>query len=688
MMKLLDRLRFVMGRKSLYDIYPELATRIPILRSASDSEGASPSGSTAGTDYAQHVWVHKAVSIIAQNIAPLRIQVLDAEGEPIEKHPITDLYEYLNPSMCSADAWQQWAIDMLLWGEHGQEFVKSAGGKYAEVWPRTSTDFAVKIDKSRRNYGGITGYRIQAAGDSYELEPDEFIHYKFFNPENAYRGLAPSRAAALSTLLDKHALTSQLNFFQRGMRPDYAVISEQGLTPREKTEIMSTLEQKHRGPSSEFAPVILEGPITGIEPLGFPPKDAEWVELRNMTREEIGALYGVPDEIMGWGRDTYENFGMAWKVFWTLTLIPLIRVRDNTMSEFFATTSLLQAGQRIVTDLSEVDALQEDKANKIAAGVQLWNTGIPWKNIDEMLGIGLGDFPGKDVGYLQVSMLPVGAEKPAYMQPSGEAAKPEEPAKAVTKAMRIERDGEVHKAMWMLFKQGTETREKGLARIIKKLFQTEQQIVAGMIRDGKTDPDKVFNQPAAVARWVAGTKAYWTETALAGAKHAAEQLGVGVSWTVTNPKVREAIAKLVFDFSKTVVDYSADKLAALLRQSVDEGWGIPQLSDELGELYDEFKGARSERIARTETVKAYNYGAVEQYKEEGVEKKGWLSALDERTRQPPESEFDHWAAHGEEVAIDEPFTQTGEPLMFPGDPDGDPGNIINCRCAVYPIVEV
>jgi hypothetical protein len=38
--------------------------------------------------------------------------------------------------------------------------------------------------------------------------------------------------------------------------------------------------------------------------------------------------------------------------------------------------------------------------------------------------------------------------------------------------------------------------------------------------------------------------------------------------------------------------------------------------------------------------------------------------------------------------IDKPFDVGGEQLMYPGDPDGgSPGNTINCRCTVLPVME-
>ena len=65
-------------------------------------------------------------------------------------------------------------------------------------------------------------------------------------------------------------------------------------------------------------------------------------------------------------------------------------------------------------------------------------------------------------------------------------------------------------------------------------------------------------------------------------------------------------------------------------------------------------------------------------KEAGFEWKEWLTARDEKVREA------HWAADGQIVRINEPFEVGGEALMWPGDLNGSPGNIINCRCTVNP----
>jgi uncharacterized protein with gpF-like domain len=91
---------------------------------------------------------------------------------------------------------------------------------------------------------------------------------------------------------------------------------------------------------------------------------------------------------------------------------------------------------------------------------------------------------------------------------------------------------------------------------------------------------------------------------------------------------------------------------------------------------------RGALIARTETHGAANYGADAAARATGLDvRKEWVAAADERTR------LSHAEADGQVVQIDQPFTVDGEMLMFPGDPEGSGGNIINCRCAVSHLVD-
>lgn len=79
-------------------------------------------------------------------------------------------------------------------------------------------------------------------------------------------------------------------------------------------------------------------------------------------------------------------------------------------------------------------------------------------------------------------------------------------------------------------------------------------------------------------------------------------------------------------------------------------------------------------IARTEVISASNYGAYEAIVQADVGgQKEWIATRDNRTRET------HWNLDGEAVGINEKFSNG---LEYPGDPSGEPGEIINCRCTI------
>jgi len=97
---------------------------------------------------------------------------------------------------------------------------------------------------------------------------------------------------------------------------------------------------------------------------------------------------------------------------------------------------------------------------------------------------------------------------------------------------------------------------------------------------------------------------------------------------------------------------------------------------------------RSETIARTEALKAVHAGQkklFDKYVQSGLldrnqVRRFWHTSGDLKVR---EAHFLVPQMNPEGVSLDEPFKTPLGPLMYPGDPDGSPSNIINCRCVVF-----
>jgi uncharacterized protein with gpF-like domain len=65
----------------------------------------------------------------------------------------------------------------------------------------------------------------------------------------------------------------------------------------------------------------------------------------------------------------------------------------------------------------------------------------------------------------------------------------------------------------------------------------------------------------------------------------------------------------------------------------------------------------------------------------GVEYKQWLTSGAGNVRAA------HAAANGQTVPVTEHFEVGGEALESPGDPNGSPGNVINCHCVAIAVAK-
>ncbi|CAB4140123.1 Phage head morphogenesis domain containing protein [uncultured Caudovirales phage] len=136
--------------------------------------------------------------------------------------------------------------------------------------------------------------------------------------------------------------------------------------------------------------------------------------------------------------------------------------------------------------------------------------------------------------------------------------------------------------------------------------------------------------------------------------------------------------------TQSVSDTHKKILLKLLQQGIDDGLSYEETVRLI--INNRVWVANAMRIARTESVRAMNYGhmvgaAALQFETDKV----WISARDARTRGADgEDQFDHYHMNEQRVGYNDPFfdARRKEPIMFPGDPHASSGNTINCRCRV------
>ena len=123
------------------------------------------------------------------------------------------------------------------------------------------------------------------------------------------------------------------------------------------------------------------------------------------------------------------------------------------------------------------------------------------------------------------------------------------------------------------------------------------------------------------------------------------------------------------------------RLQNTLTQAVLNGESIPKIATRI-KAVAETNRRQAVTIARTETTRVVNQGRMTGFTQardqHGIKmKKRWIATADARTRP------DHVYLDGETAELDEPFSNG---LMQPGDVNGPPEQVVNCRCVTVGVL--
>lgn len=135
---------------------------------------------------------------------------------------------------------------------------------------------------------------------------------------------------------------------------------------------------------------------------------------------------------------------------------------------------------------------------------------------------------------------------------------------------------------------------------------------------------------------------------------------------------------------RTVGDNLAAEAQRTLAEGVNDGESLDQLKRRMRQAFSDTGSqlgpVRADRIAQTESVRAYNAGILAAAEAiEGPDKplvKQWVTRHDAKVRTA------HRDADGQLRLLGEAFDVGGTPMQYPGDPTAPAALTINCRCVL------
>ena len=367
--------------------------------------------------YRRSTWIYACLNIRANNIStvPWKVQRKDAQGDWHDdpRHTLQAVIDRPNEDYdwTTIMKMAQYACDLS--GDFFTTIIRS-GNRIISLWPLLPDKMEVKPGMVSL----VSKYVYYKGSVKKDLFPEEVLHLKYTSPESLYYGISPLVAIARAIDIDEEAEKWQKTMLQNMAIPP-GVMEFQDIGQKEydqaKKWLTEQLDESKRG-----RPLIMGN--GKWQSMGQTANELAFTQSRRLIREEICAGLSVPPPLVGiYDQATLANIETAKKILWDEGLLPVLKERESQINLQLVN----EPNVRLKPDLSNVAALQDDYAEKITTATAMFRMGIPLKEINGRLELGLDtdNIPGSDVGYLQSGLLPTDIDMSEFMPGGNDRAR-------------------------------------------------------------------------------------------------------------------------------------------------------------------------------------------------------------------------------------------------------------------------
>jgi HK97 family phage portal protein len=215
----------------------------------------------------------------------------------------------------------------------------------------------------------VSGYEVQMPyGQKVIMKPDDVCWIRRPHPIDPYLSLTPLESCGIALEIENLAKLYNRNYLMNDGRPGGLLVLKGEIDDDDKDELKS----RFRGNISKTGYTSVISSEDGVDYIdtSASPRDAAYLQMRQITKEEILASFGVPESVIGnaAGR-TFSNASEEIRVFWMETMMPHLEPLARGLDE-------LDEKHYVDFDLSEVPILQLYKQERERYLLQEFQTGL------------------------------------------------------------------------------------------------------------------------------------------------------------------------------------------------------------------------------------------------------------------------------------------------------------------------
>lgn len=689
-------IEFKMFNKSIFSIGKKsVLPSIDALMRWYEAQGLREGGKvTLHNAITRQSWVYSVVYFIARNIAraPFKLYSDLEHKKEITKGPAYDFFINVNEYLSRSDLWEGTMLYKLLRGESVWHVIRT--GNIVEFEFLEPLKINEIISKTRQ----LLGYRYMTEQGEIPIEKEDVIHFKYFNPDNNFRGLSPLSAVMKGMNIDYNAQVFNETLMKNGFFPGGAVEVDHDLSDESFERMVQQIEKRHSG-SDKAGKLMLLDNGAKLKDVKMTPQEAQYIEQRKMSKEEIHGVYGVPAGLLGDRGDmNYSNMKQASADFWVKRLIPeLIYIQDVLAQSFFPKL-FPEATIYGAFDLSSIPELQEDLNAKYEAAYKLFTMGFTANEINDKLNLGFEKKDWRDKWWIPLSLMPAGEggvsdedTEPAEDEPAPDEDNVDRAISGIRKFLEADNEKEYQRkyVKWKLFINKVSpllTRFQSALRkyiyelrkeVLLNFFNSVQNLSAEEIKVKiNTKAINFFDKNIQKKKLIDMAQPFYEDAIMQGGTLALSEIGIDEPFKLVNDRTINFLNSQKAGIAK-ILDTVEINLELTIQNGIEQGWTQQQIADSIRDVMNVTEN-RARTIAQTEIIGSANGGRFEAYRENGIGKKEWINSFDSKVRE------EHMIV--ETVELDNEFSNG---LKYPGDKTGSgsvPENIINCRCTIGAVV--
>lgn len=282
--------------------------------------GMNSAGVSVTADTAESISaVYAAVAAISESVGslPLNVYRRTAEGREVARqHPLYRLlHDAPNDYQTALEMREQLQRHVLLRGNAYAEIIRGGNGKPQALLPIHPDRVTVL-----QNQRGRLLYDVNDAnGSTRRLLADEVLHLRY-HTDDGVMGRSPIQVARDTMGLALAERTHGAKMFEQGTKFAGVITLPPGTTKDQAAQVRESWAKGQEGVGNHGkTPVMPQG--AEYKAVSMTLEDAEWIEARRLSVEEVARLFRVPPVLIGDLREAnYSNAVELGRYFVTHTL--------------------------------------------------------------------------------------------------------------------------------------------------------------------------------------------------------------------------------------------------------------------------------------------------------------------------------------------------------------------------------